>query len=215
METALYLGTAVIAILWSVWIYLSWEGRARLREDSGFRIVLIIAPSSYFLLIALSGWSSIADFRLDLAALVVLDAVTLLCALALGILSGLARADARRGYLALLVVYNAAAILTVGAAFIIRSHSTLIMKLAAIVGQWGRLDFFSFSWLGEDEATRRPDLTGLLNKIFIALLSYIPIAVVRAVGSARQRRRVLRELKALRERVDSLEQRLSERQIQA
>ena len=214
METALYIGTAIVTVLWSVWIYLSWQERARLREDSGFRVLLIVAPSSYFLLVSLSGWATISDFRVDLAALVVLDAITVGCGLVLGILILLTKVDQRGAYVALLVIYNAAALMTVAATFVIRHHPPLIARLASIVGQWGKLDFFSFTWLGAGQGGGQPDLVGMLNKMLIALLSYIPIAVVRSVGSARQRRRLLREVASLRARVDSLEQRVSGRQIE-
>ena len=56
METALYIGTAILTIAWSVWTYLTWSDRSRLEDYTGKRFYLIASPSGYFLLLALAGW---------------------------------------------------------------------------------------------------------------------------------------------------------------
>jgi hypothetical protein len=209
VESFIYILTAVVTVIWSVWLYLWWEERAGLSEETPVRFALIIAPSSYFLLIAVSGWYTLPDFRLDLVSLLLLDAVTLVCAAVLGILVAIAGINARRLYVRTVFTYNLIAILLVSAVYIVRHSPGLIVRLAAIAGQWSRIDFFSFSWLGSAHS-RQPDLLGILNKIFIALLSYIPVSVIRYASQIRHRKRLERELAMLKMRVGELEQTLTD-----
>jgi len=212
METAIYLTTGVLTVLWSVLLYRWWEDRARLRDESGLRLLLIVTPSSYFLLIAVSGWSTVANFRLDLAALGVLDGLIVLCALTIVVLGGFRAVDRRSTYIGVAIAYNLAAAFLAGATLFVRSFPPLIVRVASIVGQWNRLDFFSFSWFSAAESDKQLDLVRLLNRILIALLSYVPIGIIRAVGNARQRRRLRHDVDLLHARMERLEQLLASRE---
>jgi len=212
METGIYLTTGVLTVLWSVLVYRWWEDRAHLRDESGLRLLLIAAPSSYFLLIAVSGWSAVANFRVDLAALVVLDAATVLCALVVLVLGGFRSIEKRSVYIGVVVAYNVIAAFLAGATLIVRSFPPLIVRVASIVGQWNRLDFFSFSWFAASEAGKQPDLVRILNRILIAILSYVPIGILRGVSNARQRRALRRDVDLLHARIERLEQLLASRE---
>lgn len=85
METAIYITSVLITILWSVWNYRLWTTKAQLREESIFRFVLIMGPSAYLLVCLLAGWRGGAGLRLDLLGIIVLDIVMLFCSLLLGI----------------------------------------------------------------------------------------------------------------------------------
>jgi hypothetical protein len=211
MDTIIYLSTAAITVVWSVWIYLWWESRAGLSEETGLRLILIVAPSSYFLLIAVSGWAGLPDFRLDLAALVLLDAVTVIAGVFLSTLLRFPRVNDRRAYLTILTLYNIIAVAEIVFVYVVRSTPSLLIRVAGLAGEWQHLDFLSFSWLGAPERSNQPDLIGLLNKILIALLSYIPVSIIRYIGSVRLRRKLENELKTLKSRVERLEQYISER----
>lgn len=212
MDTIVYLATAAITVVWSVWIYLWWESRARLGEETGLRLALIVAPSSYFLLIAVSGWAEVQNLRLDLAGLVFLDIVTIVFGILLSTLLRFPTVNRRRTYLIILAVYNSLAISEIILLYVVRSQPFLMVRVAQIVGEWERLNVLSFGWLGGQERSSQPDLVGLLNKLLIALISYIPVSIIRYVGSVRRRRKLERELAVLKNKVDSLEQRITEQE---
>lgn len=212
MDTIVYLTTAAITIVWSVWIYLWWEARAGLPEETGLRLALIVAPSSYFLLVAVSGWSGVQNLRLDLAGLVFLDIVTIIVGVFLSTLLRFPTVNRRRAYLIGVSIYNSLAVAEIIFLYVVRSQPILVVKVAQVVGEWERLNFLSFGWLGGHEQATQPDLVGLLNKLLIALLSYIPVSIIRYIGSVRRRRRIERELAMLRNKVEGLEQRLADRE---
>jgi hypothetical protein len=212
MDTIVYLITAFITVIWSVWIYLWWERRAGLPEESGLRLLLIVAPSTYFLLIAVSGWSGVRNLRLDIAGLIVLDILTFVTGALLVTLLSAKNVSRRPAYLSLVGLYNLFAILEVIFLYLVRSDVGLLVRVAAVVGEWGRLDFLSFSWIAARGHASQPDLVGLLNKILIALLSYIPVSLIRYIASVRRRRKLERELAVLRAKVESLERRMADRE---
>ncbi len=203
-ESGIYLGTALATVLWSVWIYLAWVEKAGLPEDSPLRFLAIFSPSAYLLAMALAGWQGARLVRLDLAGLVALDGLTLLCGLAL-LLRGFRGEQARRGCVSVLFIYNGAAVLLILVFHLVRAFPPLLIGLASLLGQARRIDLFSLAWVGLDPETHRQDLTSMLNKLLIALLSYIPIAALRAMALARQRRRMQRELVALRRKIEQIE----------
>lgn len=208
VETTLYIVTAVLTVVWSVWTYLWWEEKAGLSEETAFRFLLIVAPSSYFLLVVISGWYTVPTLRLDLATLVLLDATTVLCSGFLAVLGNVGRINHRRLYIDVLVAYNLVSIILVGAVYLVRYSPVLTARLSAIASQMTRIDFFSFAWVGAQ--TGQPDLLGILNKLFIALLSYIPVSVIRFTGQVRRRRRMERDIESLKSKVDALERMLAE-----
>lgn len=208
METTIYIITAVLTVVWSVWTYLWWEEKAGLSEETPLRFLLIVAPSSYFLLVVISGWYSVPSFRLDLAVLVLLDATTVICSGLLAVLSTIGRVNLRRLYIDVLIIYNLICLFLIAAVYIVRNNPALIAKLSMIASQMTRIDFFSFAWIGGQ--TGPPDLLGILNKLFIALLSYIPVSVIRFAGQVRRRRRMERDIESLKSRIDVLERMLAD-----
>jgi hypothetical protein len=206
MDTIIYLTTALLAVIWSVQIYLNWHQKAGLAEDSGWRFFLIIAPSSYFLLTALAAWEKALYIRLDIIGLIIIDLFTLICWAALVIIGRIRHINFRKNYIRILLFYNIFTILLVTALHIIKYFPPLLIPLTNLATQGQRLDFFRFGWLGLDPETHDRDLVSMLNKILIALLSYLPIAFIRALLQARQRRRIVEQLNLLRRRIEELEQ---------
>lgn len=205
VDTGIYLGTAILTVIWSVWIYLNWMDRVDLPEDSPRRYLLMLGPSAWFLLMILAGWHRARTVRLDLIGLLALDALTMLCWVVLLALQSLPGEEARRRYRSMLALYNGLAALLVLVAYLARSHPPLLAALTSLIRQARRFDLFAFAWIGLDPRTHEADLSSMLNKVLIALLSYLPLSLIRVVALARQRRRMQREIDRLRRRIEAIE----------
>jgi hypothetical protein len=214
MEMALYIGTAILTIAWSVWTYLTWSDRSRLEDYTGKRFYLIASPSSYFLLLALAGWQRVQMIRLDLIGLAVYDILIVLCWILLLIARSLKASQFKKMYIRLLVVFNIVAVLLVGGVFLIRLFPPLLIRISDFINQGIRLDFFKFAWIGLDPETHERDFISMANKILIALFSYIPITVLRTLYThrqiSRQRRWVTMEINALKRKIEQLERKQKE-----
>ena len=215
MDTGIYIGTALLTVAWTVWFYIAWGDKADLSDESGLRFPLLIAPSLYFLLIALSGWAQALFIRLDLIGLVVYDALILFCWLAMLILHGRRGANYTKGYVILLSLFNILAIILTGAVHLIKLFPPLIIRLSNLFAQGVHLEFFKFAWIGLDPETHANDLAGMVNKIFIALLSYIPITLLRTLYISRkinrQQHQTAAEIRILRDKIEQLESKLKQR----
>ncbi len=209
METALYIGTAILTIAWSVWTYLTWSDRSRLEDYTGKRFYLIASPSGYFLLLALAGWQRIQLIRLDLIGLAVYDCLIILCWIVLLIARGLKIGQFKKVYTRILVFFNVVAIVLVAGIFLIRLYPPLLIRLSDFINQGIHLDFFKFAWIGLDPETHERDFISMANKILIALFSYIPITVLRTLyisrQMSRQRKWVTSEIGKLKRKIEELE----------
>jgi hypothetical protein len=209
METALYIGTAILTIAWSVWTYLTWSDRSRLEDYTGKRFYLIASPSGYFLLLALAGWQRIQLIRLDLIGLAVYDCLIILCWIVLLIARGLKVGQFKKVYTRILVFFNVVAIVLVAGIFLIRLFPPLLIRLSDFINQGIHLDFFKFAWIGLDPETHERDFISMANKILIALFSYIPITVLRTLyisrQMSRQRKWVTSEIGKLKRKIEELE----------
>jgi hypothetical protein len=209
MEMALYIGTAVLTIVWSVWTYLTWSDRSRLEDYTGKRFYLIASPSGYFLLLALAGWQKVQVIRLDLIGLAVYDILIVLCWLVLLITRGLKASQFKKMYIRVLAFFNIIAVLLVASVFLIRLFPPLLIRVSNFINQGIRFEFFKFAWIGLDPETHERDFVSMANKILIALFSYIPITVLRTLYThrqiSRQRKWVTREINTLKHKIEELE----------
>ena len=210
MDTAIYLGTGALTVAWSVWIYLSWSDHAKLQETSGARFLLIIGPSGYFLLIALAGWGKASLLRLDLVGIAAFDSLTLLCWLILLIMRWFRVRNFKKSYIVILIFYNTIAIFLVVLAHLIKLFPPLLIAFANVIQQGSKINIFRFAWIGLDPETHERDLLSMLNKILIALLSYVPISLLRTLYVNRQRKKMAEEISLLEGRIKQLEQRISD-----
>lgn len=214
MEMALYIGTAVLTIAWSVSTYLTWSDRSRLEDYTGKRFYLIASPSGYFLLLALAGWQRVQVIRLDLIGLAVYDILIVLCWIILLIARGLKASQFKKMYIRLLAFFNIVAVLLVAGIFLIRLFPPLLIRVSDFINQGIRLDFFKFAWIGLDPETHERDFISMANKILIALFSYIPITVLRTLYThrqiSRQRKWVTMEINALKRKIEQLEKKSKE-----
>lgn len=212
MEMALYIGTAILTIAWSVWTYLTWSDRSRLEDYTGKRFYLIASPSGYFLLLALAGWQRVQLIRLDLIGLAVYDFLTILCWIVLLIARGLKVGQFKKIYTRTLVFFNVVAIVLVAGIFLIRLFPPLLIRLSDFINQGVRLEFFKFAWIGLDPETHERDFISMANKILIALFSYIPITMLRTLyisrQMSRQRRWITTEISNLKRKIEELEKKL-------
>jgi len=205
VDTALYAGTGLLTVTWSVWAYLSWADHAGLPEGSGARFLLILGPSSTFLLLALAGWQRAGLLRLDLVGIVAFDVLTLAVWLALLLCRWLRIREYRKLYTFALVLYNGAALALILLAYLIKLFPPLLIRFTGLMRQLSRLDFFHFAWIGLDPQTHERDLVAMLNRVLIALLSYLPVALIRAAYLSRQRRKMAEDLESLKTRLEKLE----------
>ena len=209
METALYIGTAILTIAWSVWTYLTWSDRSRLEDYTGKRFYLIASPSSYFLLLALAGWQRVQLIRLDLIGLAVYDCLIVLCWIILLVAGGFRAGQFKKTYTGVLVFFNAVAILLVGGVFLIRLFPPLLIRVTDFINQGIHLEFFKFAWVGLDPETHERDLVSMANKVLIAVFSYIPITVLRTLYMhrqiSRQRKWITTEINTLKHKIEELE----------
>jgi hypothetical protein len=211
METILYICTAALTVAWSVFTYIAWTDKERRGEYVVGRFFLIIGPSAYFLLLILAGWSRVQALRLDLVGIAVLDVLTAACWLGLLLARALRPASPKRTLAGFLIAYNVLAGLLLLAVFLVRSFPPLRIPLASWLGQGLRLEFLRFAWKELDPEARQQDLASFGNKVLIALLSYIPISLLRSIlvnrQISRQRRDMYREIAELKKRLEELERR--------
>ena len=207
MDTAIYLGTAALTVGWSVWTYLLWADKAQLPEDSGFRFLMMVGPTVFFILTALAGWEKLLFLRLDLIGILALDIITLLSIIFLIIVSSIRRLRKKRSYRFVLILYFTTASLVTILSHVIKLFPPTLLQLYQWVKQGLELEFFKFAWIGLDSGTKENDLVDMLNKIVIAVLSYIPISMIRFIYGSHQRKKIQQELKDLRGRIKTLEDR--------
>ena len=210
METGIYVGAVALTVVWSVYLHTTWSTRAKLTEDAGGRFFLIVGPSSYLLATVLSGWQEITEMRLDLIGLVLLSGIILLTWLVLLIYFAARHTDDTQGYKIMLVLYNTASILVVAGCWSLRLIPPFREAVMGIVEESRTIDFFSFAWVALDTRSREQDLSSMLNRILIALLSYVPISLIRIAYGNRKRKRIVQDVDALRQRVISLEKHLGQ-----
>jgi hypothetical protein len=210
METGIYVGAVALTVVWSVYLHTTWSTRAKLTEEAGGRFFLIVGPSSYLLATVLSGWQEITEMRLDLVGLVLLGAIIILTWLVLLIYFAARHTDDTQGYKIMLVLYNVTSILVVAACWSLRLIPPFREWVMGLVEESRSIDLFSFAWVAMDTEGREPNLTSMLNRILIALLSYVPISLIRIAYGNRKRKRIVQEVDALRQRVISLEKHLQQ-----
>jgi hypothetical protein len=211
METILYICTAALTVAWSVYAYIAWTDKERRGEYVVGRFFLIIGPSAYFLLLILAGWSRVRELRLDLVGIAGLDVLTAGCWLGLLLALAFRPRDPKRTLAGFLVVYHVLAVLLVLGVFLVRSFPPLRILLATWLDQGLRLQFLRFAWKELNPEARQQDLASMANKVLIALLSYIPVSLVRSIlvnrQISRQRRETYRLIEELKQRLEELERR--------
>ena len=211
METILYICTAALTIAWSVYTYIAWTDKERRGEYVLGRFFLIIGPSAYFLLLILAGWSRVQELRLDLAGIAALDVLTAGCWLVLLVALAVRPKDPKRTLSGFLIAYNILAGLLVLVVFLVRYFPPLRILLGTWIDQGLRLEFLRFAWTELNPEARQQDLSSMGSKVLIALLSYIPISLLRTIlvnrQISRQRREMYRAIEELKKRVEELEAR--------
>ena len=205
METVIYLATVVLTVTWSVWNNSLWKDRMGLSEESPVRFLNLAGPSIYFLLVAMTGWQYGPSFRLDFIGLAALDAAVVVAAPFLVYVSRAVPARGRRVYLWVFALYNVWACAVVIAVHSIRRSPLLLIRLAAFLEDVRGFDLFNAAWGGIEGGTGEQDLAGMVNKIMIALFTYLPVSAVRLAAANKQRARLRKEIDALSKRVQELE----------
>ena len=205
METPLILITAAITIVWSLRTYLHMSDRVGIEEESPLRIVNIIAPSAYFLTLVFASWRETSEIRLDLIGLVALNVITIVTIIFSFLLALFAKTRHRTIGLLIFAIYHLLSLLVVISTFVVQRSPNLLDQATAFVERLAELDLFSFAWVGLDTEEQQQDVVGFLNRILIAVLSYLPIAILRLLTGIRHRRKIEREVDQLKRRRSALE----------
>jgi hypothetical protein len=205
MDTAIYLATAAITILWAVWTYLLWADRAGFPEDSSWRFLLFVGPTVFFIVTALAGLDEILYLRLDIIGILALDCLIFVCVVALVVVYYILRRKSGKPYRIILLFYAAVGALISALSHLIKLSPTMLLMVYHWIQQASQIQFFKFAWIGVNSQSGDADLVGMLNKIVIAVFSYIPIAMVRFIYNTHQRRQFLKQIDELKSRIESLE----------
>lgn len=205
MEVWIYLGTTALTIAWSVWLYLLWSDAARLPEESGLRTLFMVGPSLYFLLTAFTGWIPASELRLDLIGLLFLDGLTTLCAVFLLVSLGLQKKKIRRTYLFVLTAYTVLAFFLLFFLVVVRAYPPLLIRISSFLTRLAAVDIASLAWIVLNPEINDRDILGTLNRILVALFSYLPIMIIRFLYLHRQNRKMQKEIHLLHRRIDLLE----------
>ncbi|MFP4562012.1 MAG: hypothetical protein ACLFRY_01765 [Spirochaetia bacterium] len=205
METIVYVLTPVLTIFWSVAVFITWHHRAALKEDSFFRFYHILAPGSYFLAGAVSGFG-VTFFRFDIAVLLYLDGIIFLSVLLSFIIFVLGKKNVGGRFTGVLVFYNVVSIAGIVAAYIIKNSPLLVMRISSLIEEASRIEIPSFSELTLDSVSSLGNLTGWVNRILIALFTYVPVALLRFLYVTRRRKRLEKQVCELEARIWRLEE---------
>lgn len=205
METIVLVITAVFTILWSVRSFFFASEQLGMSEESSFKIVTIAAPSVYFLALVFTGLSDGSGVRLDLIGMVAIDLFAVVSLVVSFVIQAVRPDKQRRLGIALFASYHAVSCLAIVAVFAVRRSPELLVRAASLVDRVREIEFLSFAWVGLDTERQEQDLVAFFNRMLIAVISYLPIGVLRFVTSVRHRRRMQREIESLTRRVANLE----------
>lgn len=205
METIVYVLTPVLTIFWSVTVFITWHRRAALKEDSFFRFYHILAPGSYFLAGAVSGFG-VTFFRFDIAVLLFLDGIIILSVLLAFTVFVLGKKNTGSRFTGVLIFYNAVSVAGVVSAFVIKNSPFLVMRISQLIEEASRIEIPSFSQLTLDSVASGGNLSGWINRILIALFTYVPVALLRFLYVSHRRKRLEKQVCELEARIWRLEE---------
>ncbi len=215
MEIFVYVVTAIVTISWSVWIYLLWGKIEGLKEDSGYRFFVMILPSTFFLSIVFSAFKPTLFIRLDLVALVLYDIVIFLSSVAvlLGVylLSERFRGNNKRYFVGAIIFQSFVSVIIIFGLVLLRIFPPLLIKMYQLINQLSTFNFFAEMWRFLNPENHEEDLYNFMNKVLIAIFSYIPISIARFVYNRRKLNQILAEFRKIEGKVnqiDNLEKRL-------
>jgi len=204
LENIIYIGTALITVLWSVWIYSLFGERVGLPEDSGFRYVFIILPSSLFLLIVFSNWQSSAFIRLDLIGLVLMDAATVTAAVILLAVLNIKSIDRRKGYGFVLFLYFLVSVLIVAVVFAVKAFPPLLIKVYQVIEESKKFNLGHYAWEWLNPENHENSVASLMNKLLLALFTYIPLSLMRFIYNRRQMKKLIKRIENLEHTLKNL-----------
>lgn len=208
MDNGIYLATAILTIVWSVRLYMSWHDKGALKEESGLRYATIFMPVIWFLAIIFIGLGQMRVVKLDIVGLLMLDGITVIALITSFLVLGRFRKSKgtqRQGFLVLIWGYNILGLIIAVLMLILRRYPVILIRVTNLFYQLTSVDLLSFTWIGGSGEAREQDFISMLNKILIALLSYIPVSLVRFFAIRYQRIQTKKELDKLKFRVDNIE----------
>ena len=106
----------------------------------------------------------------------------------------------------ILSLYNLVSLGVLALVIVARNNIVVLLRITTLLRHLGQMEFFSFAWVGVDEERQQQDLVSFLNRVLVAVFSYVPIAFLRFLTGMRHRRRVDRELEQIKRRLSAVEE---------
>ncbi|MBN1699318.1 MAG: hypothetical protein JW881_17495 [Spirochaetales bacterium] len=198
METLSYLVSGIIAVAWSVWIFVIWQKRADLAESSPLRFILLFLPASFFLLISISGWSSVMFLRIDIIGLIIFIILVLLTWFIQFLTLPLENRWYRPVFIISLIVCIACSIGLVCFIYVLKLYPMTAISLSAFFRSLQHIDFLRFLWYVLNPETNKQDIYSIINKLVIAACAYLPLTIVRIWYTNKKFKQLKREIDLLK-----------------
>ncbi|MBN2443621.1 MAG: hypothetical protein JXJ04_19835 [Spirochaetales bacterium] len=197
MDEVIYFIGAIISVGWSLWLFTMWE-KAGYGESSPVRFLLLFFPATCFLLISMSGWSSVFFLRLDILGLVLYFLFIILTWLCQFLTLPLHPDLYKKIYIVSLIIYLAGSSGIVGLAYILKSYPMAGISLFAFFKSFENIKGLKIIWFILNPETNKQDTFSHMNKLIIAFFSYLPLTLVRMWYTNRKFRQLKREIDILK-----------------
>lgn len=209
MDLIVYVAAGLLTLGWSVSVYTLWTEKVQIRSSETVPVFFLVFPSLLYLGFVIIGASAYQEFRLDISGLLLQSAVLLASVIVLFIMKfSLKKSRILRKRLQILLAMNVSlSVLNLILHVLIKQYPPYLLLLGSFINSLRQMDLFSMSWLYLAEQTDTRQVAVLLNRLFIAAVSYLPIFLLRFFLIWQNTRRLKSEVRQLEERVKQLENR--------
>lgn len=209
MESGLLVVSAGLTIGWSLYIYNKAQLMLKDPRTSLIRFLILLAPSSFLLLVLFSGWQAVEYIRLDIVGLLFLDLFMVLgfCADIAGRL--LKKEKQKLVFLTVFWVNFGLSVLLVLFIYVIRLFPPLLIKVVSVLKEVRTFNLMAFAWNILDPESSKDDVTNFVTRILIAVIAYIPVSLLRFLYVNRKLKRLEDDLGILKQRLAGLEKKPS------
>lgn len=162
-----------------MWLFLVWVKKAGLKESSPLRFGLIFLPATYFLLIAFSGWAEVMFLRVDILGLIFFNLITLACWLVQGVTLFMPGKNYKMIYIISAGLNQVLYLGLVIFVYSLKSHPLTAVSISTFFESFQDVNFLKILWEGLDVTNPQQNVSDVINKVLIALGSYVPLTALR------------------------------------
>jgi hypothetical protein len=203
MDEIIYIIGAVISVAWSLWLYTIWE-KTGFSESSPFRFALLFFPATTFLLISISGWSSVFFLRIDMLGLLLFFLLIIGSWLFQFITLPLTPALYKKLYRISLIINLAGSIMIALFVYVVKLYPMAGISLFSFFKSFENIKSLELFWHLLNPETNTQDTFSAMNKLLIALCSYLPLTLVRIWYTNRKFKVLKREIDEIKKILSSL-----------